>query len=61
MQGGSDHEKFWPPLPHDYAASDDTAELRTFLDATLKTTSSDRPLKLYCQLTCTVSDIILKR
>ena len=61
IQGGSDHEKFWPPLRHDYAESDDTAELRQFMDSILKTTNKENPLKLYCQLTLEVSDVILKR
>ena len=61
MQGGSDHEKFWPPFRHDYAASDDTGELKAFLDAELKTTSKEHPIKLYCQLTPEWSDIVLKR
>ena len=59
-QGCSDHEKCWPPIRHDYAESDDTAVLRNFLDSTLKTTSKERPLKLYCQLTLEVNDVIFK-
>ena len=59
-QGCSDHEKCWPPIRHDYAESDDTAVLRNFLDSTLETTSKERPLKLYCQLTLEVNDVIFK-
>merc|ERR1712136_519583 len=58
--GCSDHERCWPPIRHDYAESDDTAELRTFLDSALKTTSKEHPLKLYCQLTLEVNDVIFK-
>jgi len=58
--GCSDYEKCWPPIRHDYANSDDTVVLRNFLDSILKTTSKERPLKLYCQLTMQENDVIFK-
>ena len=58
---GKDHHKFWPPLDLRYAGTDDTDELKSFMDNALHSVTNARPLKLYCQLTTTAEDIILKR
>ncbi len=61
LQGCKDHTRFWPPLKHTYAASDETSELKLFIDNALQSTSKEHPLKLYCQLTPEWEDIVLKR
>ena len=58
---GKDHHKFWPPLDLRYAGTDDTNELKSFMDNALQSVTNARPMKLYCQLTTTAEDIILKR